>query len=254
MPTYTATPFTARFRRATRWFWHGALLGAGALTLAAATGRAHAQLAVAGVSKTVEPSTYMELWQAAATAVDQGEFEQNASTRTALYSKATGYARRAVALNPGDPEGHFHLARALGRTALALGPRDRVKYGIEVREEALAALKLAPRHPGALHVMGVWNAEIMRLSGISRAVARAFLGGQVFSTASWNEAVRYLELAVEIEPSRLVHRLDLARIYRDIDRTNDARAAYRAAIAAPASDANDAVYRQQAIDELKKLR
>jgi Tfp pilus assembly protein PilF len=85
-------------------------------------------------------------------------------------------------------------------------------------------------------------------------MAKAFLGGQVFGTASWAEAVRYLELAVEIEPARLVHRLDVARIYRDLDRTNDARAAYRAAIAAPAADPNDAVYRQNAIDELKQLR
>lgn len=254
MPTYIAIPFAARFHRTTRSMWHAALVTAAIVTIATATGRAQAQMAMSNVTRAAEPSTYMELWQAAAAAVDQGEFEKNAATRSALYAKATGYARRAVALNPGDPEGHFHLSRALGRTALALGPRERVKYGIEVRDEALAALKIAPRHPGALHVMGVWNAEIMRLSGISRAVARAFLGGQVFSTASWSEAVRYLELAVEVEPTRLVHRLDLARIYRDIDRTNDARAAYRAAIAAPASDANDAVYRQQATDELKKLR
>ena len=215
---------------------------------------AHAQMAMVNVTKPGEPSTYTELWQAAAAAVDQGEFEKDIAVRTALYAKATTYARRAVALNPGDPEGHFHLSRAIGRTALAAGPRERVKYGIEVRDEALAALKLAPRHPGALHVMGVWHAEIMRLNGIARAAARAFLGGKVFGTASWAEAVRYLELAVEAEPARLAHRLDLARIYRDLDRPNDARAAYRAAIAAPASEPNDAVYRQHAVDELKRLR
>jgi tetratricopeptide (TPR) repeat protein len=254
MPTYTAIPLAARFFRSTRLLWCGGLVAFGVLAAVAPYRGVHAQMAMASVSKAAEPSTYAELWQAAALAVDQGEFEKNGAVRTALYAKATSYARRAVALNGGDPEGHFHLSRALGRTALALGPRERVKYGIEVREEALAALKIAPRHPGALHVMGVWNAEIMRLSGISRAVAKAFLGGQVFSTASWSEAVRYLELAVEIEPSRLVHRLDLARIYRDLDRTNDARAAYRAAIAAPNTDPNDAVYRQQAAEELKKLR
>lgn len=211
-------------------------------------------MAVATMTRATEPSTYAELWQAAATAVDQGEFERNAAVRTALYAKATSYARRAVSLNPGDAEGHFHLSRALGRTALALGPRDRVKYGIEVRDEAMTALRLAPRHPGALHIMGVWHAEIMRLSGIARTVARAFLGGQVFGTASWSEAVRYLELAVEIEPARLVHRLDLARIYRDLDRPEEARAAYQAAVAAPPMDPNDAVYRQQATDELRKLK
>ncbi|WP_306520921.1 hypothetical protein [Gemmatimonas sp.] len=254
MPTYITIPIAARLLRWTRRRWSGGLLGLVALIATAPYRGAHAQMTAASVAKSAEPSTYAELWQAAALAVDQGEFEKNEAVRSALYAKATSYARRAVALNAMDAEGHFHLSRALGRTALALGPRERVKYGIEVRDEALAALKLAPRHPGALHVLGVWNAEIMRLSGISRAVAKAFLGGQVFGTASWSEAVRYLELAVEIEPTRLVHRLDVARIYRDTNRTNDARAAYRAAIASPASDPNDAVYRQQAVDELRKLR
>jgi hypothetical protein len=253
MPTYTAIPLVARFRRSARHLCSGRLVVFAALVMTSPYHAVHAQMAMASVSKAAEPTTYAELWQAAALAVDQGEFEKNTAVRTALYAKATSYARRAVALNGGDPEGHFHLSRALGRTALALGPRERVKYGIEVRDEALLALKLAPRHPGALHVLGVWHAEIMRLNGIARAFAKAFLGGQVFGTASWNEAVRYLELAVEIEPARLVHRLDVARIYRDIDRVNDARAAYRAAIAAPNSDPNDSVYRQQAAEELKKL-
>ena len=50
-----------------------------------------------------------------------------------------------------------------------MGTRDQIKYAGEVREQALEALKFNPKHPGALHVMGVWNAEVMRLNGISRA-------------------------------------------------------------------------------------
>jgi hypothetical protein len=159
-----------------------------------------------------------------------------------------------VALNPGDAEGHFQLARALGRTALSLGRRERVRFGIEVRDHALLALRAAPRHAGALHVMGMWNAEIMRLNGFTRAIAKTFLGGKIFSTASWEEAVRYMELAVQIEPDRLVHRLDVARMYRDMDRGDDARAAYRAALNCANMDANDAIYRQQAGDELRRMR
>ena len=255
MPTYTTLSATARLWRAvSRRQCIGALVAVGAVALLPWRPVAAQRPAAAAASAAREPTSYAELWQAAAVAVDQGEFERNEPLRTALYAKATDYARRAVALNPGDAEGHFHLSRALGRTALALGPRERVKLGIEVREQALAALTLSPRHPGALHVMGVWNAEIMRLNGIARTVAKAFLGGRIFSTASWSEAVRYLELAVQVEPERLVHRLDLARIYRDLDRTEDARAAYRAAVASADFDPNDRVYRQQATEELRRLK
>ena len=200
-----------------------------------------------------DPKNYAALWKASRELVDLGEYETNVAARTALYARATEFARRAITVMPNDAEGHFHLSRALGRTAQALGPRDRVKYGIDVRSEAMRALELSPRHPGALHVMGVWNAEIMRLNGFSRLVAKTFLGGKIFDTASWSEAVRFMELSVAVEPNRLVHRLDLARVYRDTGRKADARTAYAAAIALPPADANDERYRADAQAELSKL-
>jgi len=216
----------------------------------------HAAAALGNYERAVkaEPTSYVALWKAAREAVDVGEFERNAAIRTALYERATDYARRAVAANTKDAEGHFQLARAIGRTALAANPRERVKYALEVRDEASKALQLHPQHPGALHVLGVWNAEVMRLSGFSRAVAKAFLGGQVLGSASWAEAIRYMELAVAAEPNRLVHHLDLARVYRDAGRRNEARVAYQAALRAPFQDANDDQYRKSADEELVKLR
>lgn len=201
-----------------------------------------------------DPNNAVALYKASRELVDLGEFDTDIEQRTAYYAKATEYAKRAVTLSPNDAETHFHLARALGRTALALGPRERVKYGVDVRSQAMRALELAPRHAGALHVMGVWNAEIMRLNGFTRMIAKTFMGGKIFNTASWSEAVRYMELAVTVEPARLVHRLDMARVYRDVGRTNDAKAAYRAAIAAAATEANDELYRKDAEKELAELR
>lgn len=202
----------------------------------------------------LEPRNYPALWKAAREAVDLGEIESDAAKRSALYMRATAYARRAIAVDSTDAEAYFHAARALGREALTMGARDKVKLAAEIRHDAMRALQLQPRHPGAAHVMGVWNAEIMRLNGVTRLIARTFLGGQVFSSASWPEATRYMELAVAIEPDRIVHRLDLARVYRDSGRSADARRTYAMAISLPLSDANDAGFRREAQDELKALR
>lgn len=201
-----------------------------------------------------DPRSYDALWRASREAVDLAEFENDAGRRTRLNAEATEYGKRAIAANPGDAEGHFALARALGRTALSVGVRDRVKYAKDIRTHALRALELRARHPGALHVMGVWNAEVMRLSGIARTVARTFLGGEVFNSASWAEATRYMELSVAAEPNRLVHQLDLARVYRDTKRIADARTAFQAALRAPMFDANDEIYRRTAEQELRALR
>jgi tetratricopeptide (TPR) repeat protein len=193
-------------------------------------------------------------WKAAREAVDLGEGIVDASARKAMYERATGHAQSAVALAPDDADAHFQLARALGRTALDVGPRDRVRYAGAVREHALRALAISPRHPGALHVLGVWHAEVMRLNAVSRAFARTFLGGQVLGTASWSEAARLLAEAVSIEPTRVVHRLDLARIYRDMGRTTDARREYSELLALPSTDANDERYKTLAKAELRALR
>ena len=87
---------------------------------------------------------YDWLVKAAYARVDRGEFDPSAERRKTLYKNAEQYARRAVAANPNDAEGHFQLARALGRNALTMGTRDRIKYAAEVREQALDALKVEP--------------------------------------------------------------------------------------------------------------
>ena len=201
-----------------------------------------------------DPQDYDALWKASRTAVDVGEGTTDEGRRTATYKDAEQYARRAVQANPADAEGHFHLARSLGRRALTLGSRDRVKYAADVREHALQALKYNPQHAGALHVMGVWNAEVMRLSGVSRFFAKNLLGGDVFGKASWSEAVRYMEQAVAAEPNRLVHRVDLAEIHKDMRNTAKARAEAEYVMKATASEPNDAKYKAQAERLLAELR
>jgi len=83
-----------------------------------------------------DTNSYDWLVKAAHDAVDHGEFNPSADERKTLYRNAEQYARRAVAANPNDAEGHFQLARAIGRNALTMGTRDRIKYAAEVREQA----------------------------------------------------------------------------------------------------------------------
>jgi tetratricopeptide (TPR) repeat protein len=201
-----------------------------------------------------DPRSYEALWKATREAVDVGEFNSDEKERDRLYTQAELYARRAVEANPADAEGHFHLARALGRKALSLGKKDQVKYAGDVRTHALEALKLNPKHPGALHVMGMWNYNVMRLSGVTRFMAKTFLGGKVFDSANWDDAQRYMEESAAIEPARLVHHLDLARVYRARDNKEKARAAYEAAIRGPATEYNDRKFQAEAAAEIKEVR
>lgn len=194
------------------------------------------------------------LIKAAYEAVDIGEFTANPEQRTSLFRRGEHYARLAVAANPRSAESHFQLARALGRTALSVGVRDRIKYGREVREEALAALAIEAHHAGALHVMGMWNAEVMRLNSVSRFIAKRFLGGQVFDEANWDNAQRFLEQAVAADSSRIVHRLDLGGVYADRHETSKAVEQLEWVARAPVTDYNDPNYKKAAERRLGELR
>lgn len=218
-----------------------------AFNASAALGRLESGLAAT-------PANYDLLWRAARESVDLGEAASDAEKRTTYNKKAEGYARRAVTANPGGADGHFMLSVALGRTALSVSSRERVKYASEIRDEAIAAVKIDARHAGALHVLGVWNAEIMRLSSFARFAARTFLGGSAFDQASWAEATRYMEAAVAADPGRITHRLDLAKIYADTNQKPKARAACDAAVKMPTVEFNDARYKQECTQLLARVR
>ena len=89
----------------------------------------------------IDSMSYEALWKASRDAVDLGEFNADPTQREQYFAEGEKYARRAVAVNPGDAEGHFVLARALGRVALTLGVKQRVNYAKEIRAQALEALK-----------------------------------------------------------------------------------------------------------------
>lgn len=203
-----------------------------------------------------QDSANAEAWgKASRSAVDLGEALPDKSRQRELFRKGERLARQAVALDSASAEHHFHLARALGRTALSVGVRERVKYAVEIRERALAALALDADHPGALHVLGMWNAEVMRLNGFERFFARNFLGGGVFGKASWKDAVSNLERAVAVDPERLVHRIALAGIYGDVGEKAKAREQFEfVANATRRTDVNDPIYKKQAESALARWK
>lgn len=168
--------------------------------------------------------------------------------RDSLYALAERYAGRAVAAEPTGADGHFALALAIGHASLSKSKEERIRRATEIRTEALAAIELDPRHDGAYHVLGRWNAEIMRLSGFSRFFAKRFLGAGIFGQASWDQAIANLQKAVELDPERIYHRLELARIYADRKRDQEALDQLGLIASLPDRELLDPLYRERAVE------
>lgn len=203
-----------------------------------------------------DSSSYEANWRAALALLDLGEQAAEAGSdrvRDSLYREAERYAGRAVSADSGRAEGHFALAAAVGRGSLNLGRKSRIRRAAIVRREALRTIEIDPRHDGAYHVLGRWNAELMRISGFSRFFARNFLGAGILGKASWGRAIGNLEKAVELDPGRIYHRLELARIYAHRKRNADAEAQLRTVDSLPVRELMDSVYKERGAELSRRL-
>ncbi len=200
--------------------------------------------------------SYEANWKAARELTDIGKLMPDSlrKQRDSVYAEALGLAQRAVRVDSVGADGHYMVAVAVGRVALTKGPRERVRSARQVRDEALRAIALDSLHDGALHVMGRWNAEIMRLPGLTKFFAKTFLGAGIFNEASWDNAVRYFTDAIRINPGNIYHHLDLAEALVDAHRPEEAKPhleeVERLALGC---DAGDPGFKQQAADLLQKI-
>lgn len=209
------------------------------------TGLAHFEAALA-----LDSTDYAANWRTAFALLDQGERIPDSLAgpeRDSLFARAEVLARRAAAADSLGPEGHFAVAATVGRASLTMGKKERIRRARIVRDEALRTLALDPSHDGAYHVLGRWHAEIMRLSGLGRFFAKRFLGAGIFGEASWEHAIANLQKAVELDPERIQHRLELARVYADRKRYEEARDQLGRIASLPDREPLDPLYREHAV-------
>jgi tetratricopeptide (TPR) repeat protein len=209
-----------------------------------------------GPAPAPDADDYEALWRAAVALMVQGQ--QAAATgavaaRDEAYERAESLARRAVAQEAGGADGHCALAQAIGLASLAKDSAQRIMRAGEIRLEALRALELDPRHDGAWHVLGKWQAAIARIAGFQKMIARGVLGGRVFDEATWDRAILSLEKAVELAPHRIDHRLALAEVYIERQRYAEARTQLDRVAALPLEDPLDPSFQQQALARLKEI-
>jgi hypothetical protein len=195
-------------------------------------------------------------WRAAIALNDMAEPLRDAASRgrrNALLAQAQEDARRAVRHDSTNGRALFALGVVLGNTALSRGLKERVRMAVEIHALALRAVAADSSLDGPHHLLGRWNYEVMKLSGFERFVARNLLGGGVLGRASWDAARRHLEQSVELDSTRIYHRLDLARVYLARKDAAASRSQLETIRGLPDRVAADSSYRREAADLLRQL-
>jgi len=166
---------------------------------------------------------------------------------------AVGHARAAIKAAPDSAAGHVWLAVALGRQALSEGPKAKLALSREIKSEVDRAIAIDPNVGRAWHVAGMWNVKLASLNAFERMAANAVLGG-VPKGASFENAEKAFQRAIQLEPEYVNHRLEYGRLLHAMHRDADARRELeKAASLPPTSDALDARYQAEARELLGKL-
>jgi tetratricopeptide (TPR) repeat protein len=134
---------------------------------------------------------------------------------------AFGYSERAAAAGPKNPEAQLSIAITLGKMLPYMGSKDQVEATPRIKESVDKALALDPRDDTAWNILGRWNRVLADISGLKRILAGAVYGK--LPKGSNEAAEACLKKAIAIDPHRLMHYVELGRVYVQMGRKDDAR-------------------------------
>jgi tetratricopeptide (TPR) repeat protein len=171
--------------------------------------------------------------------------------KRALGEKALDYAKQSVAADPKDAMAQLALAVCYGRIAPLLDNKTKIAYSRLVKQYADAALALDPNNDLTYNVLGSWNYELAGLNPFLRAIA-GFIYGSV-PDASYEDAVKDFQKALELNPNRLANHIGLGRAYAAMGKTTEAKAELERGLAMPNVAKDDPFVKQQARETLSSI-
>lgn len=176
------------------------------------------------------------LWRLARLSISMGDILPR-EQREPVYRRAEQYARQTIAADSLRSEGHTWLAAALGNLAMVVSTEERVRLAREIEQELQTAVRLNPRDDVAYSILGSFYRALGNVSWIERALANIFLGG--IPSGGYEESEQAIRRAIEIAPKVLRHQFELALLYLDWGKEDEARAALEHAATLPVLVASD---------------
>ena len=169
-----------------------------------------------------------------------------------LGGLAVEYAKRAAALGPEDPDAQLAVAISYGKLQPYEGNKEKLETSRIIKQEADKTLRLNPGSDLAWHVLGRWNMGYAEITGVKRALAEVAYGKLPVTT--YEDAAKCFEKAIALKPDRLMHYIELGRVYAHMERTADAKRVLSQGLAMAATEKDDPDAKRLGREELAKLR
>ena len=193
------------------------------------------------------PQEYEPLMKLARALNDVGEdLGDNAS-----YRKAMAFADTLQRRFPDSLQGYFLKAAAAGNLAENSGALERVKLSRTVVRNSATALQHDSSYAPAYVILGAYYTRVAGANPILKGIANTILGGVPEGT--YEDALRELKRAVELDASNMHAHLELAKAYRAVGRIDAARSHLQKVRSLPVMDHQHPNLKQRARDLLDDL-
>jgi tetratricopeptide (TPR) repeat protein len=161
------------------------------------------------------------------------------------------FASRAATLAPNNAEAQLSPAISYGKMLPYMGSRDQVNASPRIKAAVDRTLQLDATNDNAWHILGRWNRVLADISPLKRVLAKALYGDLPVTTNG--EAEKCLLKAIAINPNRLMHYIELGRIYAQMGRKEEARKYLEKGLAMPNKEKDDPEMREIGQQTLQKL-
>lgn len=226
--------------------------------------RLHSQFkpkeAVAELQKVlqIEPANFQALAMMARAYIDIGDSIAEGSPewqakRLKEYKIAEAYARKASSVDPNSTWGYFYIAWSLGNIAIVSPVEKQIELAPEIRNAAEKAIALDPQNGFAYHALGVWQRKMAEIGKMSRVVASVFYGRSI-PQGDLEKSLEYLHKAVQLNPTVIVSRLELARTYVALGNFAQARKYLKSVEDLPIQFSDDRDHKEKAKQLLAEIK
>ena len=141
-----------------------------------------------------------------------GNRQKDERIRQNYFQKAAYLARKAIAVDFKNAEGHYTYALALGRINEYASSKQKIANAKLIKNECETGLKLNPKHSGLYHILGRWHRTVAGFNFVEKGMINAFFGG-VPEGGSYDDAIECFRKAVLLEPGYMLHKYELAQTY-----------------------------------------
>jgi Tfp pilus assembly protein PilF len=132
-----------------------------------------------------------------------------------------------------------------------LPTKEQIAASPRIKQSVDKALAIDPHNDNAWHILGRWNRVLAEVSSAKRFVA-GLIYGQL-PKGSIEEAEQDMKKAIAINPHRLMHYIELGRIYAQMGRKEEARRFINKGLAMPDTEKDDPETKQRGRETLTKL-